>query len=266
MLTIKLFCRKKGIPYANCCQSWIGSFLWNVGFCDLPTADRKTFWDGTAWSVVLAPRAYQSSMDAEIDGFVIIYNKLSPEDSMSRKLSLFPLLALFLAACAPTAPTSSPTVASEVIEQATAVSPTESVQESGGIVSANGGLDACALITQSEAEQVLGTSTGAGEPEDTPPIYSCSYETDNFDLVQVVVVVYEDNAQALDAYQMAIDINGYPELSGLGDRAYNAQPIFDVNVLKGNVEISIDISDSSDDVTQLENAIALAQVALTRLP
>lgn len=182
---------------------------------------------------------------------------------MSRNflISISLSLGFILTACSPTAPTAAPIAVAEAT-QAPQATPT---QQASVAAPESGVLDACTLITQAEAEQVLGTSTGSGQHEDTPPFYSCSYETENFDLVQVVVVIYDDNAQAQDAYQMAIDINGYPELAGLGDRAYNAQPIFDVNVLTGNIEVSIDVSDSTNDATQLKNAIDLAKLVLSRL-
>ena len=181
---------------------------------------------------------------------------------MIRKYIAFSILILVLATCAPdTSSISAPEVGAE----ATA-SPTEGSQETQAPAPSNSVMDPCALITQAEAEQALGKETSGPEPGDTPPVYSCSYETSDFDLIQVVVVVYDDNTQAQTAYQMAIDFNGYSEISGLGDRAYNAQPIFDVNVLKGNVELSIDISDSTDEATQLQNSIELAQIALSRLP
>jgi hypothetical protein len=185
------------------------------------------------------------------------------ELQMIRKLMAFCAVMLILAACAPAR---QPTSAPEVVVEATAANPTEGAVEVATESPVNGEMDACALITQAEAEQTLGKATGPGQPEVTPPIYACSYETSDFDLVQIVVVIYDDNTQAQDAYQMAIDINGYPELSDLGDRAYNAQPIFDVNVLRGNLEISIDVSDSSDDQAQLQKAIDLARLVLIRLP
>ena len=181
---------------------------------------------------------------------------------MIRKATAFSILILVLAACAPTASSIS---APEVVVEATAA-PTEGIQGTNVAAPSNGVMDACALITQAEAEQALGKATSGPEPGDTPPVYSCSYETSDFDLVQIVVVVYDDNTQAQAAYQMAIDFNGYPEISGMGERAYNAWPIFDVNVLSGNIEFSIDISDSTDQEAQLQNAIELAQVVLSRLP
>jgi hypothetical protein len=182
---------------------------------------------------------------------------------MIRKLMAFFILVLGLAACAPA---NTPPSAPEVVVEATAASQAQGEAEASTAAPSTSGMDACALITQAEAEQALGKATGAGVPEITPPIYSCSYETSDFDLVQVIVVIYDDSTQAQGAYQMAIDFNAYPEITDLGDRAYNAQPIFDINVLKDNYEVSIDISDSSDDQAQLQKAIELARLALGRLP
>ncbi len=161
---------------------------------------------------------------------------------------------------------SQPPATAVVVEEATVGAPLPSETIVAAVPVADGAIDPCALITQEEAEQALGVATGTGQPDNSPPLYSCSYETSTYDLVQVILVVYDDNAQAQDAFQTAININGYPELSGLGDRAYNAQPILDIDVLSGRYEISIDISDSSDDATQLQKAIDLAEVGLTRLP
>jgi len=175
---------------------------------------------------------------------------------------------LVLAACSPgsSGVTQEPITQEPVdIVEATAVAPAQESADSGGVPD-GGAIDACSLITQAEAEATLGQPTGPGQPDDAPPIYSCSYQTTDFDVVSVVVLIYDDASQALGGYQMAIDINGYPEISGIGDRAYNAQPIFDINVLSGNIEVSVDISDASDDATQLQNSIELARLALSRLP
>ena len=176
--------------------------------------------------------------------------------------SLIFFSVLVLTACAPTETTS--TEPADTTQQPiTIVEATSS--ETGATVSADGTIDACSLITQAEAEGILGEATTGGQRDDSPPLYSCYYETANFDVVQVVVVIYDDSNQAQAAYEMAVEINGYPEISGLADRAYNAQPIFDVNFLTGNLEVSIDISDSTDKSVQLENSIELAQLVLSRL-
>lgn len=169
------------------------------------------------------------------------------------------LTAFVLAACAPAAPTQN------APEGQNPVLATEASIDGGGESAVSAQIDACALLTQADAEGVLSAQTGPALPGDAPPLYSCSYQTENFDVVQVVVLVYENQAQAQAAYQLAITTNGYTEIPGLGDRAYNAQPIFDVNVLVGNLEVTVDISDSTDDATQLQNSIELAELVISRL-
>ncbi|MGH8168756.1 MAG: DUF3558 family protein, partial [Woeseiaceae bacterium] len=124
-------------------------------------------------------------------------------------------------------------------------------------------IDACALITQDEADAVLGAPTGEPVRGDTPPVNSCAYQTEDFDGVSVTVVTHEDKAEAERAYLTAIDINDYPEIGSLGDRAYNAQPIGDVTVLVGRYELSVDVSGPEND---LEAAQDLAETAIGRMP
>lgn len=128
-----------------------------------------------------------------------------------------------------------------------------------------GGVDACALVTQEEAEAALGKPVGEPQRADTPPLYSCTYEAAGFDNVSIIVVEYDDEQQAADAFQMAIDINDYEESSGIGERAYRSL-IIDITVLTGRYELSIDVSDSSDQEVQFQKARDLAEKALTRMP
>jgi hypothetical protein len=144
-----------------------------------------------------------------------------------------------------------------------AVTEEQPTKAEAGIGEASAGIDACALITQDEADAVLGTATGEPVRDDTPPINACAYGTESFDVVSVTIVTYADKAEAEDAYQMAIDINDYPEIEGLGDRAYNAQPIGDVTVLVGRYELGVDVSGPEND---LEVARKLAAAAIGRLP
>jgi hypothetical protein len=127
------------------------------------------------------------------------------------------------------------------------------------------GVNPCDLVTKGEAETALGASVGEPKVEDTPPVSACTYETANFETVQVVLTTFEDAGQAQDAFQSAIDINGYEEISGIGDRAYNAQPIFDISVLKGKYDVSIDLA-LPDDQDEMAVAEDLARTAVDRLP
>jgi hypothetical protein len=124
-------------------------------------------------------------------------------------------------------------------------------------------IDACALLTRDEANAVLGAATREPMRGDTPPVNSCAYRTENFDVVSVSVITYADKAEAEKVHQFAIDINKYPEIAGLGDRAYNAQPIGDVTVLVGRYQLGVDVSGPEND---LEVARELAETAIGRLP
>lgn len=127
-------------------------------------------------------------------------------------------------------------------------------------------IDACELVTKEEVEAVLGSPVGEPVEEVVPPIYGCSYKTEELDGVSLVLVEYDDASQAEASFQMAIDINNYAEVSGIGERAYLAYPIFDINVLVGRYELSVDVFDSSEKEEQYEKARDLAEKALGRLP
>jgi len=130
---------------------------------------------------------------------------------------------------------------------------------------ASSSIDACALVIKEEAEAALGASVSEPTREDTPPIAACSYETADFDSVSVSVLTYDDSDQAEEGFQMAIDINDYPEVPGIGDRAYDARPGFGLTVLKGRYELEVDVSLEGGEA-DFEAAKELAATAVERLP
>ncbi len=131
---------------------------------------------------------------------------------------------------------------------------------------ATGAIDACALITSEEAEAALGKPVGEPVRSDFSPVYSCTYATsDGLENVVVTAAVYDDAARAGEAYQLALTINGYDELAGIGDRAYRGV-VFDITVLTGAYELSVDVTQSVDKDMQVQKASDLARTALTRMP
>lgn len=120
-------------------------------------------------------------------------------------------------------------------------------------------------MTQDEAEAALGATVGEGVRQDIPPFYGCTYETDSFEQLTVSVLVYPTSEDAEAAYDLVIDMNDYPPIDGLGDRAYDTQPIGDVTVQKGRYELSVDIL-TEDDTADFAVAKDLAKTALGRLP
>ena len=127
-------------------------------------------------------------------------------------------------------------------------------------------LDACALLTSEDAQRALGKPVGAPVRGDVPPVFSCSFLTENrLDNVSVNVTVYRDAREAHDAHLMTLRINSYPEIAGLGDRAYQSV-VSDVTVLKGRYELSVDISASIPKDAQVVKAKDLATRALAKLP
>jgi hypothetical protein len=123
----------------------------------------------------------------------------------------------------------------------------------------------CSLVTKEEAEAVLGTPVSDPVEQNVPPIYDCRYNGDGIDYVGVTVVEFSDATQAAAVFQMAIDINHYPEVSGIGDRAYRSD-IYDITVDKGKYELSINVVNDESKDTRYEKARALAENALARLP
>ena len=126
-------------------------------------------------------------------------------------------------------------------------------------------IDVCALVTKDEAEAALGAPVGDGEAQGFPPIYNCRYQTEDFDILDVTVVVYDDDETAEAAYEMVLDVNDYPEIGGLGERAYDSRPIGGVNVLQGRYELSVDVSAGESD-EDFDSATGLAERAVDRLP
>jgi Protein of unknown function (DUF3558) len=146
--------------------------------------------------------------------------------------------------------------------QATQPPAAASSPQSSGLV-----IDACALLTRQDVETALGKSVGDPMPENFPGNYSCKYEAADLDNLSINVIVYDTNKDAADAYQMELDINKYTEVSGIGDRALRASPIFDITVLKGRYELSIGIfSSTGDEESNYQKAKTLAEKALARLP
>lgn len=137
--------------------------------------------------------------------------------------------------------------------------------ETVGREEVSSGVDPCDLVTKADAETALGAPAGEPKMENTPPVSACSYETADFNSVEVLLTTFENADQAEDAFQMAIDINDYPEVSGLGDRAYDSRPIFDVTVLKGRYEVDVTVNLEGDE-TDFETAKELAATAVERLP
>jgi len=181
------------------------------------------------------------------------------------------MLLLGLAACGgddgseePSAATVRPAAEGVATEEPDTVAEPQATEEAEG-EEASSGIDACSLVTKEEAEAVLGGSVGEPTREDTPPVAACTYETADFDSVSVSVLTYDDSDQAEDGFQMAIDINDYPEVPGLGDRAYDARPGFGLTVLMGRYELEVDVSLEGGD-TDFETAKDLAAQAVERLP
>ena len=131
-------------------------------------------------------------------------------------------------------------------------------------------IDPCGLLTQEEISDALGTEVGPGiEDEPFGPLTSCSFEdADGFPAAQVVVLVYGDADEARSEFVSTLEDNDYEEIEGLGERAFTSV-VYDVSVLSGRVDLSIDLVPQTDAQLQagmVEQSVALARIALERLP
>ena len=130
-----------------------------------------------------------------------------------------------------------------------------------------GEIDVCALLTKEEVEAVIGMPAGSAQPEESaPPFFGCRYEEDGLSqMVSIGVLAWGDAEEAEASFEFGAD--QYPAVEGIGDRAYNSQPIDDLTVLAGRYELSVGLYFvSDDDEAELAMASELAAVALDRLP
>ena len=130
-----------------------------------------------------------------------------------------------------------------------------------------GEVDVCALLTKEEVEAVIGMTAGSAQREESPaPYFGCRYEEDGLSqIVSIGVLAWVDAEEAEASFEFGAD--QYPAVEGLGDRAYNSQPIDDVSVLAGRYELSVGLYFvSDDDEAELAMASELAAMALDRLP
>ena len=134
--------------------------------------------------------------------------------------------------------------------------------DEGGHDSAADAVDACSLVTKDEAEAALGAPVSDGEAQDYPPIYSCRYMTQDSYLVDVTVVVFENDDQAEEVHDQAVNLNDYEKVDGIGERAYYALG-FGLTVLQDEFELSVSVAGSDDDRGREED---LAKIAVERLP
>ena len=131
---------------------------------------------------------------------------------------------------------------------------------------ASGGeIDPCALVTKEEAEAIIGESLDEPVVTITELLVGCLYSTPDFETVNVDVLIYDDEDQAESGFELALDINDYPEVEGIGERAYDSRPIGDITVLKGKYELSVDVS-VDDGEADFETAKDVAAKAVDRLP
>jgi len=155
------------------------------------------------------------------------------------------------------------------------VSPTSESSAGEGTSSSNGdepeAFDLCALISREDVENIVGVTVGPGMSEEPAGgggilFLGCRYEDDAITpVVTVGIIVSLNESDAEDLFEFGAD--QYPAVEGIGDRAYNSQPIDDITVLSGSYEISVGLYFvSEDDAAELEMARELAQLVIDRLP
>lgn len=157
----------------------------------------------------------------------------------------------------------------EAPAEATEAMPEEEPTAAEEAAGDSGEIDACGLLTKEEVEAALGASVGDPVPDPSPPpFYGCSYEAPSpgFEQVSYYVIIWDDEEAALASFQQDIDINDYPEVSGIGDRAYDARPAFGLTVFKGKYELSLDIFSDIEDEAEWAAIKDLAAKAVDRLP
>jgi len=135
-------------------------------------------------------------------------------------------------------------------------------------------VDLCSLVTEAEAEAILGKSLGAPQKQ---PGGDCWYLREggtDFGAVEFMLSILPVNMQSTRAFDAFIadqvkDINENLKKSGVGFAAFTAEPARDVGapayfidpglyVLKGNRVLAVGLGGSQ--------GVAIAKTALARMP
>ncbi len=127
-------------------------------------------------------------------------------------------------------------------------------------------LDVCSFLSPEEVSAAIGVDAPAGEAEDpVPPFFGCQWDTDQ-QLLKVSIIAWATEDDAKGSMNLETENNDYPVIEGLGDEAFNTQPIDDVTARSGRYEISVGLYFvSDDDAEELKRATEVARLIVDRL-
>lgn len=131
-------------------------------------------------------------------------------------------------------------------------------------------LDVCSLLTKQEVEAAIGMAVLEPRPEVVDTFFSCGYQDpDDPDhgLVSVSTIVGADREEAEFSYEVGKKNNASisQTVDGVGEDAYWLEVFGDLNILKGNYDITIGVaSEAGED--RISIAKDLAEKVLSRLP
>jgi hypothetical protein len=181
-----------------------------------------------------------------------------PSPSNARRVPLKALAAVFflalsglflLAACGGDNEESTPSAQQAATPAATSSSG-QTQTPAATTQAAAGELDPCALLTQADAEAIVGTSLGTPERQTVGPFEGCVYtdEAGAYVQLQVSSDVYTQSTfdDAMKSAAEQIDTEAQP-VSGLGDKAYWVSGILWVQ--KGDVSLNLVLQ--TPELTQL---------------
>jgi hypothetical protein len=127
------------------------------------------------------------------------------------------------------------------------------------------GFDVCGLLTEDEAEAVLGKPV-TSEPQDFDPFFECSYQTEEFDSISVSLTE-RDLGEPL--YNLDLDEENDPEdVDDVGDEAHYLTGLLPMlEVLEGDwyFSVSVTATDLEDEATK-EASIEVGKKVADRLP
>lgn len=130
------------------------------------------------------------------------------------------------------------------------------------------GIDACALVTASDAESALGSPVKAGESSKGSNKSDCQYLASSPSVPDNVYIQLGYSRADKDAFELAKTIYSDPRpLQGIGDDAFYLElgaPVVQVHVLKDGKYLVIAVLDISPD-NAVADATALAKTAASRL-